>query len=358
LSIIYTKALEDFDAELAELHIRGQWTHDPDRRQADAAIPGGAVASEPVPAGVPHIWKWDEIHPSLMESCDALPESRTARRALAFKNPELPRCTAQTMGMAIQVIRPRETAWAHRHTITALRFVIQGHPDLYTAVDGVACPMEDYDLVLTPGWSWHDHHNPTDGVAMWLDVLDVPLVTGLNQSFYEEYSGKSHPAANRPAAGGAGDETLRPAWEDEESKAKPATFRYPWREAEAKLREYAGRGEGSAADGVALEYVNTATGGSTLPTLSCWIQQLTPGFSGNAHRHTSSAVYYVVRGNGKTLAGDKEMTWSANDCFVVPNWTWHRHINLSAAEEAILFTVNDAPVLRALGLYREENAPA
>lgn len=354
MSFAYTKTLEDFDADLAALHVRGQWTADKNRRQNPVEGSNRVNATEPVPAGVPHIWKWQDLHPKLLEACEALPESFTARRALAFKNPELPRCTAQTINMAIQVIRPGELAWAHRHTITALRFVIQGHPDLFTAIDGVPCPMENYDLVLTPGWTWHDHHNPTDQVAMWLDVLDVPLVTGLNLSFYEEFSDKEYPTTNQvPAEGPAGKDFLRPLWETEGAIAQQPTWRYPWRETEARLREYATL-DGSPYDGVALEYVNTATGGPTLPTLSCWIQQLKPGFSGQAHRHTSSAVYYVVRGEGTTVVGDVELSWSANDCFVIPNWMWHRHINGSGKEEAILFSVNDAPVLRAMALYREE----
>jgi gentisate 1,2-dioxygenase len=38
----------------------------------------------------------------------------------------------------------------------------------------------------------------------------------------------------------------------------------------------------------------------------------------------------------------------------VPNWTRHQHRNHSASDEAILFSVHDTPVLRALGLYRED----
>jgi gentisate 1,2-dioxygenase len=37
----------------------------------------------------------------------------------------------------------------------------------------------------------------------------------------------------------------------------------------------------------------------------------------------------------------------------VPNWTSHRHHNRSRATRSC-FSVHDTPVLRALGLYREE----
>ena len=42
------------------------------------------------------------------------------------------------------------------------------------------------------------------------------------------------------------------------------------------------------------------------------------------------------------------------DTFIVPLWSWHEHANRSPAEEAILFSMHDAPILKAFGLYREE----
>jgi gentisate 1,2-dioxygenase len=38
----------------------------------------------------------------------------------------------------------------------------------------------------------------------------------------------------------------------------------------------------------------------------------------------------------------------------VPSWAWHEHANASDSEDACLFCLNDLPVMRALGLYREE----
>jgi gentisate 1,2-dioxygenase len=65
-------------------------------------------------------------------------------------------------------------------------------------------------------------------------------------------------------------------------------------------------------------------------------------------------VYFVVRGKGKTVVGDKILDWQKHDSFAVPNWAWHQHVNDSESEEAILFSVNDIPVLEAFNLYREE----
>jgi gentisate 1,2-dioxygenase len=38
----------------------------------------------------------------------------------------------------------------------------------------------------------------------------------------------------------------------------------------------------------------------------------------------------------------------------VPFWSWHRHRNASDGQEAILFSINDRPMMEALNLYREE----
>ena len=39
-----------------------------------------------------------------------------------------------------------------------------------------------------------------------------------------------------------------------------------------------------------------------------------------------------------------------------PSWALHEHANLSARDAAVLFSIQDRPVLEALGLYREEGS--
>lgn len=339
------KSLGEFDGELEQLHLRGQWKYDELLVQAI----GG-----PKPAGVPYIWKWATLYPKLVEACDVLPESFTARRHLAFTNPGLPRGGAtHTILMGLQMVKPGEIAWAHRHSISALRFVVQGSERAYTVVDGEICPMEDYDLILTPQWSWHDHHNETGEPVIWLDVLDVPLILGLNAAFYQPYAGDRQQVRRSRASEYLQTRTgaLRPTWEQPQLQRLP--LRYRWSDAESLLKKMA-RLEGSPYDGVSLEYVNPMTGGPALPTLSCWIQMLRAGEKTKPHRHISSAVYFVVRGEGETVVGDQRLEWSQHDSFAVPNWSWHQHINRSQTEEAILFSVNDNPVFQAFGLYREE----
>jgi len=85
----------------------------------------------------------------------------------------------------MQMVLPSEIAWAHRHSLGALRFGIEGSEKLYTVVDGEPLAMLPNDLVLTPNWTWHDHHNDGDRPGIWLDVLDVRSLRSLNQLFFE-----------------------------------------------------------------------------------------------------------------------------------------------------------------------------
>jgi 1-hydroxy-2-naphthoate dioxygenase len=105
---------------------------------------------------------------------------------------------------------------------------------------------------------------------------------------------------------------------------------------------------------VSLEYTNPITGGDTFPTLSCCIQLLRPGEKTKEHRHTSGAAYHVFRGSGTTMVGNESLQWEKGDCFVVPPWYSHHHENGSGSGDAILFSMNDSPLLEALGMHRVE----
>jgi len=104
---------------------------------------------------------------------------------------------------------------------------------------------------------------------------------------------------------------------------------------------------------VMLEYVDLANGRSVFPTMACYLQMIRSGVRTRAHRQTSSAVYHVVRGSGVTVIDGARYEWKEGDFFVVPPSARHEHAN-EGADPAILFSLQDTPLLSALGLYREE----
>ena len=61
----------------------------------------------------------------------------------------------------------------------------------------------------------------------------------------------------------------------------------------------------------------------------------------------------MVSGTGFTEIDGVRHQWGEGDFLAVPPRAWHGHGNDGGAP-AILYSVQDVPLLRALGLYRTE----
>jgi len=153
------------------------------------------------------------------------------RRALQLFNPGLDGrwATTNTMIAAIQLLLPGEVARAHRHTPTAIRFIMEGSGG-YTAVDGERVYMAPGDLVLTPSWAWHDHGNETDKPVVWMDGLDIPLIQSLNAMFFQMYDQTQFPLTkpNNASVSLHGHVSLSPTWVKERPQSSPLLL-YSWR---------------------------------------------------------------------------------------------------------------------------------
>jgi gentisate 1,2-dioxygenase len=238
---------------------------------------------------------------------------------------------SNTLVANIQIVMPGEIARAHRHSAAALRLIIEGGGG-YTVVNGERASMFPGDLVLTPNWTWHDHANDTDAPMIWLDGLDTPLVRMLEAGFYEEYH------QERQDLGAA---------------INSSPWHYPMSEMRAALQRRADAAPGAAGDGIILEYTNRATGGPVMPTIACYMQLLRPGEQTRACRRVCCTNFHVVEGAGYSMVGGQRLDWEDKDVFTVPTWTFHEHVN-SGDRPAFLFSFSDAPVMKALSLYREE----
>jgi gentisate 1,2-dioxygenase len=288
---------------------------------------------EPVSAMQPCHWRASDIAAWLATIGSNLKlEAGGNRRTLRLTNPGLAYGTTPTFWASIQYILPGEIATAHRHQASALRFIMQG-TGAETIVDGVQYPMNEGDLVLTPSWTFHDHQHHGDAPMVWLDVLDISLVRSLEAVFFEPF-----PEARQEIRSVA-------------QPGDPLVYEKAW--AEAQLRAIAAH-DADPFDNVLFEYTNRHSGAAALPTIGTALQMLRPGARTQAHRHTGSAVYYVVRGSGTTIVDGAPFDWDAGDFIALPPWAIHRHANRSGDREAVLFVVSDFPALKALGLWREE----
>ncbi|HKY08385.1 MAG TPA: cupin domain-containing protein [Candidatus Binatia bacterium] len=312
------------------------------------------MTPNPRPKMVPHMWPWSLTKSIIEESARAVPVG-DERRALQLFNPGLGGRWATTNNLiaAVQVLLPGEVARAHRHTPTAIRFIIEG-TGAYTAVDGERVYMAPGDLILTPSWAWHDHGNETQERVVWMDGLDIPLIASLEAMFFQFYSSAQVPVS-RPANSSRqmyGHAHITPTWVKEKTQFSPLLL-YSWEQAWQALNSLRAH-EGSPHDGIVLEYRHPQTAGPVLPTMACMIQLLRPGEQTKAHRHTGSAVYHVVQGEGATIIDGQRFDWRKGDILTVPPWALHEHANASKSADAVLFSIQDLPVLSALGLYYEE----
>jgi gentisate 1,2-dioxygenase len=336
-------ALEELNQELKENNLIGYWT-----------IANTSTGfREPEASFGPFLWKWKEIRNALDKAAQFVRPEEAFRRFIGYQHPELKLGTAHTLLMGAQMILPGEFAPAHRHTMEAIRFVVEGQ-GAATVVEGEPLPMEAGDLITTPNWAWHDHINSGDTPIVWLDGANGPMIhyyqIGFANPFHQRQQAVTRPlgwsqrtyAALRPQAfaGASAARNSRPP------------YRYSWRESEAALQAMA-EVPGDPYDGLLMHYVDPLTGGTTLPTMSCELQMLRPREKGRSHRHTYTVVYHAFRGSGTTWIGNQRFDWEQGDSFVVPLWNWHAHENKSS-EAAILFSINDRPAIEALGFFREE----
>src|SRR5438270_3887922 len=88
----------------------------------------GLVPAQPVPAAKPCKWAWNDVYPQLLRAGALISAEEAERRVLVLENPGLPGKSqiSDTLYCVLQLILPGEVAPAHRHTQSALRFVLHG----------------------------------------------------------------------------------------------------------------------------------------------------------------------------------------------------------------------------------------
>ena len=338
--------LEDLHGRLRPQHAAPLWE-----------VLAKLVPPEPEPQIVPACWRYDDLRPLLMEAGQLITAKEAERRVLVLENPGIPgggRITGPLYA-GMQLILPGEVAPSHRHTASALRFIVEGDGSGYTAVNGERTFMRPGDFVLTPSWTYHDHGNPGKSPLVWLDVLDLPLINFLDVPFAEH-----HPQETQPVSRPEGDALVRygsnmlPLEHTPKHPASPV-FTYPYSRSRPVLDQLYRNGPVDPCHGVKVQYINPATGGYPMPTIAAFIQLLPKGFSSTGYRSTDSTIYCVIEGRGKSRIGDETFTWGPRDVFVAPSWFTVSH---EASEESVLFSASDRAVQKALGVWREEaNVP-
>ncbi len=310
------------------------------------------VTPEPKVQAAAAIWHYDDIRSFILESGGLITAKEAVRRVLILENPNLRGQSkiTNTLYAGLQLILPGEVAPAHRHSQSALRFIVEG-TGAYTAVEGEKTIMRPGDFVTTPSWAWHDHGNDSNEPMVWLDGLDIPIINFFDTSFAEELDqdsqSLSRPPGDSQARYGAG---LLPMGYENVSPTSPV-FNYPYERTREALEQMRKAEEWDPCHGLKMRYVNPVTGDYAMPTMATFMQLIPAGLATAPYKSTDGMVYSVAEGTGKTYANGQELSWGPRDTFVIPSWCAHHHV---VDGDAVLFSFSDRPIQEKLGLWRQD----
>lgn len=303
---------------------------------------------KPNPQTRPGYWNYAALRPLLLRAGELTPVEKAERRVLVLSDPGRGVGAMQATSsiyLGMQLLLPGETAPAHVHTPSATRIIVEGKGG-YTVVDGEKLPMDEGDLVLTPGGDWHDHGHEGTEPVVWLDALDLPLFVYLEGSYATE--GPLQAQRNRPDASQVEYRAsgLVPSRSRHQARRYPMT-RYPWARTEETLRALAAYGDDGPAE---VDYVNPETGQDVLPALGFTAMMLRAGQSAAPPLRSASQAFHVVKGRGHSVIDGRRIDWTAKDTFTAPPFAGIDH---HADDESFLIRIHDRPLQDKLGYYEE-----
>ena len=307
------------------------------------------TAHKPPPPPDPSLhWSWHDLRPLLLQAMAVSSPEAVERRVMSLVT-DHPRtaedeATARTLSAAIQMLLPGERARPHRHTMNALRFVLEGD-GATTIVDGKPCPMHERDLILTPAWTWHEHIHEGDRPMIWLDILDVPLHLWLGNVVFQPGPVNDAPITVPDAAFASAN--VLPVMHGYDKPHSPV-FRYPYAAASAALEAAPRAADGSRR----VRYINPVTGGSAMALMDVFLMGIEAKEPTARARTNSNAIVHVVEGSGSSEIGGRTIRWQGSDIFSVPQNNWVRHT--ADAGGAHLLVVSDRDAMLRLGVLREE----
>jgi len=313
----------------------------------------GLIPDEPVTRCKPCLWKYRDVRPYITEAGKLITAKEAIRRVLVLENPGMrgESCITQSLYAGLQLILPGEIAPSHRHSQSALRFIVEGS-GAYTAVDGERTMMAPGDFIITPSWTFHDHGNPGNEPVVWMDGLDIRIVELFAAQFHEVYPEEVQPVTRSEGAASARyGSGLVPLGATAPFGRTSPIFNYPYARSRESLDILSRDQDPDPCHGHKMQFTNPLTGGHAMPTIASFIQLLPAKFKSQPYRCTDGAIYSVVEGGGSVVIGNEKYEFEPRDTFVVPSWT---PVKFEATVETVLFSFSDRPGQEAMGLWREK----
>lgn len=324
-------------------------------------------APAPVSMASAHMWKYKDARQKLMRLSELLTPEEAERRNINFVNPglkEVPGATLPTLRGGIQLLNPGERAYTHRHTANAFRFILESPTDgAFTVVQGRKVPMHPGDLILTPNWTWHDHHNEGKSPAIWFDGLDAIMAFWMGGVFFQEFdeSNEGYQKADKSVEEissryGAGLVPGEGAHISGVPESDNPLLYYSYNDSRRSLLKLSELAQGDPHNGTLLRYVNPLNGKPTFPSMETALRLVKANSELKAARRTENAIFITMEGNPTfELDNGQKFETEPFDIVALPSWTQY-HIKNSDNKHAILFSYSDRPVFEYLGFYREQKS--
>ena len=220
----------------------------------------------------------------------------------------------------------------------------------YTVVDGEKLPMHEGDLVLTPGGEWHDHGHEGDHPLIWLDALDLPLFVALEGNYAVErelQKQKNRPDSSQVEYISSG---LVPSRKINYRSPKYPMLRFPWsstKESLLRLSRYSSTGVSE------VDYVNPENGKDVLPTMGFTAILILKSKSLKPTKNSTSSVFHIVKGKGKSKINDQVINWKNKDTFSAPVFSKIEHF---AEDDSYIIKIHDKPLQEKIGYYEERKS--
>jgi gentisate 1,2-dioxygenase len=299
----------------------------------------------PAPPDPTYLWAWDRVRPLIGRAIDVANPAAVERRVLTLVNPKTrgpeDEASVRTLAAALQILLPGEKARPHRHSMNAIRFVLEGEGAV-TLVDGKPCRMEYGDLILTPGWCWHEHEHRGNGPMIWLDVLDVPLHLWLGTAEFQPGPMPEMPATLPDEAFAVANVMPDITFAGTHSPV----FRYPYADVSQALAAAPRARDGARR----VRYVNPVTGGAAMSIMDMHLMEIDSDET-RPFRSNSNAVACVVEGSGESRIGSETIRWRPRDIFTLPQGNWITHRAFGTAR---LFVTSDRDAFARLGILKDE----
>lgn len=132
-------------------------------------------------------YEWKKVYPALIEALKINALNEFDGIIMQYSNPLTGGHVMQTMGASMQLLPPRFSGKAHKHTGSFVYQCAKGSG--YSIIDGKRFDWKERDIFCIPSWAWHEHHNTSSTEdACLFSFNDLPVIEKLGLYQHKLYT--------------------------------------------------------------------------------------------------------------------------------------------------------------------------